>query len=68
MNTYKISASVTISIYTEVTAYSEEEALRDAEDKSMMDIVHDDSSSPEDYWIAEELDGSPMDIKIEEKK
>lgn len=64
MKKFKLTATVTISIYTEVEAENLEEAILISEDRSIESYDYGFKSKCEEVWIAEEYDGSPL--KIEE--
>ena len=66
---YQVTAMVTISVTTKVKANSKEEALNIA--SSREDIVNGlyENDKNEFYqWIAEDYDGTPYDLTIEELK
>lgn len=62
---YKLTAKVTISIYTEVEADSLEEAILISEDRSIESDNWSDKTQNQDVWVYEDIDGEPYDI-IEE--
>ncbi len=65
---YKVSGSVTISVYTEVEATSKAEAVRLAQEHPMQSFCHQCSTgSPDEEWTTSgELDGEPTDVRVEE--
>ena len=64
MQKYTITAIVSISVYTEVEAKNEKDALRLAEERR--DILNEDyqNADPAKHWCAGEYDGIPQDLKI----
>lgn len=71
MKRYTVNATVTISIYTEVEAESEEEALELAEGREMCSLVPPSrmgSRSDEVWCHCGELDGTPQDLRVEEAR
>lgn len=62
---YKLTAQMTISIYTEVEANSLEEAIEIAQEREPMGIVSNGGDSKEDSWMCDELDGYPKNITQE---
>ena len=63
MNKFLLTAKVTISVYTKVEAETLEEAIRIAEDRDLMPIVHSGGETAEDTWMCDELDGVAEDIE-----
>lgn len=63
MKNFKLTARVTISVYTEVEAETLEEAVKIAEDRDLMPIVHSGGETVEDTWMCDELDGVAEDIE-----
>lgn len=63
MKNFKLTARVTISVYTEVEAETLEEAIKIAEDRDLMPIVHSGGEKAEDTWMCDELDGVAEDIE-----
>lgn len=61
---YKLSAKVTISVYTEVEAETEEEALEIAKERQNGELAINSGYSEDEFWVAEELDGEPFDVRI----
>lgn len=59
---YKLTAKMTISVYTEVEADSLEEAIKIAEDRDYMSIASNGADSEESEWMCDELDGYPFEI------
>jgi len=74
MKRYRVSAAVTISIWTEVDADSEEQALEMAEAMPMPSLGREASGVgrrnrhglPETWLTSGELDGSPFDLEADE--
>lgn len=65
--TYTVIGEVTISIYTEVEATSEEEARELAEGRSMSELgVNACCEEPDEAWVADELDGEPTILEVNE--
>lgn len=62
MKTYQLSASVTVSAYTEVEANSLEEAIKIAERRSVS--IGDERSGvfADEVWTIDEADGEPQNI------
>jgi hypothetical protein len=65
---YRVMAECTISVETIVEASSPEKARDLAHERTMMSLCHSCSSgSPEEEWVTTgELDGEPMNLKVEE--
>jgi len=63
MNKFILTAKVTISVYTEVEAETLEEAMRIAEDRDLMPVIHSGGETAEDTWMCDELDGVPEFIE-----
>ena len=61
MKTFKLTAKVTISVYTEVEAETFEEALEIAGERSI-EQGNWDSENKKDSWISDEYDGEIFDI------
>jgi hypothetical protein len=66
MANYKLSATVTISIYTNVEADSLEEAIAIAENRGIEQYNWSDKDQSNDIWVAEEFDGMATNIKEEQ--
>ena len=69
MKNYYVTAEVTISIYTKVKAESKEEAERIAGDRE--EIAKSEwgqSYLADEYWLADDYDGVPLNIKAEEEE
>lgn len=67
MAQFKLSATVTISIYTTVEADTLEEAIAQAERRNIEFSNNNNSDEQEEsVWIADELDGMPERIKLAE--
>lgn len=62
MKTYQLSASVTVSAYTEVEANSLEEAIEIAKGRSV--LIGDERSGVfvDEMWAIDEADGEPTNI------
>ena len=65
MKKFKLTALVTVSVYTTVEANSIEEAKEIAQDRGFMSISSNGGDTENDSWICEELDGFPNDINEE---
>ena len=65
MKTFKLTAKITISVYTDIEAETIEEAIRISNEKELMSIVNNGFDTPENAWMADELDGSPYNIREE---
>lgn len=67
MAKFRLVAEVTISIATEVEAATPAEALEIAESREMARLCHQCATGePEQEWVASELDGDAMKVRIEE--
>jgi hypothetical protein len=68
MPKYTISGKVTISVYTEVVADTEEGAIEEANERPMMSLCHQCAGGiPSDKWVTSgELDGTVEELKAEE--
>ena len=62
---YRLTAKMTISIYTKVEANSLEEAIEIAQEREYMSIVTNNGDSEEYSWMCDELDGYPFEIEQE---
>ena len=62
---YRLTAQVTISVYTDVEADSLKEAIEIAEERNLMSIVGNGGDTEEDSWMCDELDGYPKNIQEE---
>jgi predicted metal-dependent TIM-barrel fold hydrolase len=62
MKNFKLTAEITISLYTEVEAETLEEAIAIAEERDLMAIVGTGGDTKNDTWMADELDGMPKNI------
>ncbi len=60
---YRLTAEITVSAYTTVEADSLEQALKIAEDREAE--IKEGSSDPSEYWLVEEIDGVPRNIRNE---
>lgn len=65
---FLLTAYVTVSLVTEVFANSEEEAIEIAEGRSLQSLCNQcaNGNTYEEWSLIGELDGEPMDIKIEQ--
>jgi hypothetical protein len=63
MNNFLLTAKVTISVYTEVEAETLKEAMRIAEERDLMPVIHSGGQTAEDTWMCDELDGVPEYIE-----
>lgn len=62
---FTLSAQVTISIYTEVIAETEEEAKRIAETREMASLCYQCTRDSNKVWVpGSGLDGEPQEIKL----
>ena len=59
---FNLSATVAISIFTEVTADSLEEAISIAQDRDIESTEYGNKNQCEYVWVSEEFDGSITDI------
>ena len=66
MKKFRVNARATISIYTDVFAEDENDALEKASEVPVMDIITDGGTCPSEFWVADSLDGEPMGLEIEE--
>jgi uncharacterized OsmC-like protein len=64
MKTFKLSGTVTISIYTEVEAETAEEAIDIAEERGIEVENFDSEEQVKDVWVSSEFDGSPSKISV----
>jgi len=62
---YIVYAKITVGCRTIVEAKNEKEAIKRAEDMPLAEIISDGYYIPEDYWVVEELDGTPFDLYID---
>lgn len=62
MEKFRLTASVTISVYTEVEAETLEEAKAIAEGRELCSITNTSGDTADVAWMCDELDGTPMDI------
>jgi len=66
MKPYRVIGSISISTWTVVEAESEEEAIELANERTdMMQILSNNGDSELECWMAEELDGVPTKLHIE---
>ena len=63
MRTFKLNASVTISIYTEIEAETLEEAIEKSYERSIEAYQWGDSEQSKEVWISDEYDGEPQGIR-----
>lgn len=66
---FKVTAAVTISVWTEVDADSEEQAKEIASDRAMQSLCHQCGGSRrgegrEEWRTSGELDGTPFDLEV----
>ena len=69
MQTYRVSARITISVYTDVEADTPEEAMRLSKDRPVCSVgdPSQNGESADEYWLhSGELDGVPQYLTIEE--
>lgn len=67
MKTFKLTAYVTVSIYTDVEANSLEEALDIAERRSIKYTNNDRFDDQEkEVWVCDDFDGMAVDIQEDE--
>ena len=63
MKEFRLSANITISVYTTVFAETLEEAIQIAEEeRAPMSIVSNGGDSEETNWMCDELDGDAYNI------
>ena len=63
MSTYRFTALMTISVFTEVEADSEDEALEIAKERGTLGMTHQPfDGDAGDGWLCDELDGEPVNI------
>jgi hypothetical protein len=62
---FNLVANITISLYTRVKAKNLKDALEIAKERDLMSIVHNAYETSDDAWIADELDGTPYNIRQE---
>lgn len=63
---YKLSAQMTITVYTDVEANSLEEAIKIAQDRDPMGIASNNGDTEDFVWMCDELDGYPKNICYDE--
>ena len=63
MKTFRLTAQVTISIYTEVEAETLKEAIELSGDRSIEPYDYGNDVQCEESWIAEEYDGEQSKIQ-----
>jgi hypothetical protein len=66
MKEYTVSAQMTISVYTIVQAENEQEAKKLAQDRPNGSPCHQAFGDGTEVWIADDLDGVPVNITVEE--
>jgi len=59
---FRLSGTVTISIYTEVDADSLEQAIKIAEDREIEQSHWGDKDQCKTFWLYDEIDGEPCKI------
>lgn len=67
MAKFVVVAQVTISIFTEVEADTEEQALKEAEERALHGLCYQCGgfdTKGEEWCTSGELDGTPTEIKI----
>ena len=62
MKTFKLSAIVTISIYTDVEAETLKEAIEESMQRGIEAYQWGQQDQVEEAWIADEYDGEPVNI------
>ena len=62
MGIFNLSATVTISIYTEVEAENLEQAKEIAKSRHIEASSWGDKKQKQGAWVADEYDGEPMNI------
>lgn len=65
MAVFNFTARVTVSILTSVEADSFERAVEIAKERELMSIAPDSYYTAEEFWIAEDLDGIPENITLQ---
>ncbi len=65
---YRVNASITISVYTDVQASSPEEALQMAQQRDVIGLCHFCAEgNPDGEWSTNgSLDGEPEGMQVEE--
>jgi len=63
MTKFRLTANVTISVYTEVEAETLEEAKAIAEERYLCSITNTGGDTEDEVWMCDELDGMPLDIE-----
>ena len=63
---YKLTAQVTVSCYCEVEAASESEAIAKGADLPAAMHFNGSGTTPEDFWLVEEIDGVPCGIRVDQ--
>jgi hypothetical protein len=68
MTTFRVSGQVTISIFADVEAETEEEAMEKAYELSMPSLCHGCSSAHGhgDVWGVTEFDGEASHLRVDE--
>lgn len=61
---FKLTANVTISVYTEVEADTLEEAIEIGKERELMGITQTGCDTEKDAWLCDELDGTPENIVV----
>jgi len=62
MKTFNLSAQVTVTAYTTVKAETLEEAIEIAESREVVIGGIGTGTEPDEQWIIDDADGSPMNI------
>lgn len=63
MKTFKLIASITITIYTNVEAETLSDAIFIAANRDVMQIPTNIGEDKNEEWVADELDGMPEDLR-----
>ena len=61
---YRLCAEITVSCYCEVEADSEPEAIAKATELQPALGFTGSGNEPEDYWLIEDADGAPNNIRV----
>ena len=63
MPKFNLTASVTISVYTDVEAETLEKAIEIAKKRDITNYKWGDKEQVNQSWISDEFDGSPINIQ-----
>lgn len=63
MPMFKLAAHVTVSAHTEVEADTLDEAMKIASDRDVLIGGIGTGNYPDESWIIEDADGSPMNVR-----